>query len=99
MDSNKLTMITLAAAGAAALALAPEAMACEECLSDPNNGGSICWSGFDYGQQYCWLETNDGCTYYCAQSEVCDEGQFRDCSVTYCGWDDYMCWGYGDCQS
>jgi hypothetical protein len=95
MDSN-LRVLMFAAAGAVAATVATDAMACEDCLPDPNSDtGEICWSGFDTGAGACWGGFGDPCqtSGYCEQTS--------DCWTGYCeedAWDDYFCWGYGDCS-
>lgn len=50
MDASKVRTFMLAAAGAAALATATSAMACEQCLQDANHeNAGICWDGFSSG--------------------------------------------------
>jgi hypothetical protein len=96
MDSQTLKMLTFAAAGAAALTVATDALACEQCPPDPTNTGGICWSGFDSGFNSCWGGGEDWC-----QFEGSCERDPVDCSTGYCdqwAWDDYMCWGYGSCS-
>jgi hypothetical protein len=88
-------MLTLAAAGAVAATVATSAMACEQCLPDPNSeSGDMCWSGFDSGAGACWGGFGEPC-----QTEgYCEQDPF-DC--WYCeddAWDDYFCWGYGICS-
>lgn len=95
MDSRNFRMLTLAAAGAAALTVATDAAACEACLPDPNTGGDLCWSGLEFGSGACWggfgepCEEEGACTgdqQECYWWEYCDEE------------DDYWCWGWG-CES
>jgi len=108
MESQTLKMLTFAAAGAAALTIAPAALACEECLPDNNTGGGICWSGFDSGAGSCWggqapgewCQTEGGCSIP-AGYQYCP-GDPWYMGYAYCepqSWDDYWCWGWGWCES
>jgi hypothetical protein len=106
MESQTLKMLTFAAAGAAALTIAPAALACEDCLSDPNSNGGICWSGFDSGAGSCWGGGDQWCQLEgnCsmpANMQACpgDPNYFW---YSYCeqqSWNDYFCWGWGWCES
>lgn len=51
MDANKVRMLMLAAAGAAALATATNAVACEQCKADNGHTGNagICFDSFTTG--------------------------------------------------
>lgn len=96
MDAQKLRMLTVAAAGAAALTVATDAAACESCEYDPNNNGYICWSGMDSGGGSCW----GGGEEYCTVEGNCTGDQQECYWWEYCDepWD-YQCWGWGNCES
>ncbi len=102
MDTQKLRMLTLAAAGAVAATVATNALACDTCLTDPNYGNSgMCWSGMDEGVTACWGGMDEG--QWCQTSGYCQNNPPQPCpgEYGYCeqyAWDDYFCWGWGMCS-
>ncbi len=106
MKFDKLPTITLAAAGFAVLAAAPDAQACEDCL--PTQSGWTCWSGQQSGVGSCWgggenycsvegscsgTDTDPGCIYF-GDCQDCDPGW------EYCpdeSWDDWECVYWCNC--
>ena len=94
MKFRKLPTLTLAAAGFAALAIGPDARACEQSLPDPHNGGCVCWSGFSSGGQTCTGGFGEPCNLEgsCSDPSV---GEGCDPNATYCeseAWEDYDNW-------
>lgn len=89
MKLGKLPLLSTLTATAVALALAPEAAACEQCVGD-GSGGEMCWSGFSYGSGSCYE------TYQPEGDECTAEGSCEDPSNDdWDTWDTYYCWAYG----
>jgi hypothetical protein len=93
MEWSKLPTLTFAVAGAAALAAAPSALACEDCY-EGLDGNQICWSGVGGFYQSCYLVIDD------YGYDVCSV--YGSCSLDpYQGYDpyetDYCNWNPDDC--
>lgn len=97
MDPQKLRMFVVAVACAAALMIATDAAACEDCRSD-GQGGYICWSGVE-GSGACWGGGEEECTVEGTCGE--DDGGGGDPICEFWEWcheeDEYYCWAYGWC--
>lgn len=87
MKLVKLKMFAVTAAAAAALAAAPSALACDRCLSNDNQGGQICWSGFTSGVGSCYLNDDK----ICVVDGSCSEPSNNDTQT----WNDYYSWDGG----
>jgi hypothetical protein len=59
-------------------------------MPDPE-GGSICWSGMEYGGGSCWGGSGEPCV----EEGACTGDQQECYWWEYCGEeDDYWCWGW-----
>src|SRR5258708_3789510 len=93
MKMNKFKLLTVTAAAAAALAMAPNAMACDRCLPDDNHGGEVCWSGFDEGSYGCSLVGDTSGTNSCVWSGgYCSN---NDSAANEVAWEEYYGWDGG----